>query len=219
MNTFATNLLHVWVCSYESPSYNVVSRRRSIDGAILYSEAGILGIGIALSAKSKDLWAATLSGLVVGGVLATVLSMSDLPLSTAIGALIGGIVAAYVLYGQIGQGAAAGALAGILGTPFFLGVSQIFLIFGVIPIPSTPTPPLSQLQEAVAFILLTNLVAGAFGGALGSSFHHRRPESPMPQPVTPSGTGPVQTRYCVQCGAQLQGAELVCPHCNARQPQ
>jgi hypothetical protein len=219
VNTFAAKVLHVWVCSYKSPSYNVVSRRRGIEGAMLYSEAGILGIGIALSAKSKDLWAATLSGLVVGGVLATILSISDLPLSTAIGALIGGVVAAYVLYGQIGQGAAAGALAGILGTPFFLGVSQIFLIFGVIPIPSSPTPPLSQLQEAVVFILLTNLVAGAFGGALGSSVHHRRPESAMPQPIAPPGTGPVQIRYCVQCGAQLQGAELICPHCNARQPQ
>ena len=94
-----------------------------------------------MSTKSKDLWAATLSGLIVGGLLSAVLSIGDLQFSTVVGAVVGGIVAAYVLYGKIGQAAAAGALAGILNAPFFLGVSQIFLIFEVIPIPNTPTPP------------------------------------------------------------------------------
>jgi ribosomal protein L40E len=26
-------------------------------------------------------------------------------------------------------------------------------------------------------------------------------------------------RYCVQCGAQLPSGALICPQCNARQPQ
>jgi len=186
---------------------------------MLYSEAGILAIRTTLSTKSKDLWAATLSGLIVGGFLSAVLSITDLQFSTVIGAVVGGIVAAYVLYGRVGQAAAAGALAGILNAPFFLGVSQIFLIFEVIPIPNTPTPPLSQLQEAVIFILLTNLVAGAFGGALGGTIRHRGAEAVIPQPILQPGTGVAQVKYCVQCSAQLQGGELICPHCNARQPQ
>jgi putative hemolysin len=172
-----------------------------------------------MSARSKDLWAATLGGLIVGGILSAVLSIPDLQYSTLIGAAAGGIVAGYVLYGKTGQAAAVGALAGILGTPFFLGVSQIFLIFELIPIPNTPTPPLSQLQEAVAFILLTNLAAGAFGGAIGGSIHHRTPEMPTPQPAAQAGTVAPQVRYCVQCGAQLHGGEVICPHCSARQPQ
>lgn len=171
-----------------------------------------------MSTKSKDLWAATFSGLIVGGLLSAVLSIGDLQFSTVIGAVVGGIVAAYVLYGKIGQAAAAGALAGILNTPFFLGVSQIFLIFEVIPIPNTPTPPLSQLQEAVIFILLTNLIAGAFGGAIGGAIRHRGAGPVVPQ-VTQAGTGVAQVKYCLQCGAKLQGGELICPHCNARQPQ
>jgi hypothetical protein len=186
---------------------------------MLYSEAGILAIRAALSIKNKDLWAATLSGLIVGGLISAVLSIGNLQFSTVIGAVVGGIVAAYVLYGRIGQAAAAGALAGILNTPFFLGVSQIFLIFEVIPIPNTPTPPLSQLQEAVIFIMLTNLVAGAFGGAIGGTVRHRGAGAITPQSIPQPGTAVAQVKYCVQCGAQLQGGELICPHCNARQPQ
>lgn len=169
--------------------------------------------------KSKDLWGAILSGLVVGGILSAVLSIPDLQFSTLIGAVVGGIVAAYVLYGRMGQAAAAGALAGILSTPFFLGVSQIFLIFELIPIPNTPTPPLSQLQEAVIFILLTNVTAGALGGAIGGAIHHRGAETAIPQSVTQPGTVVAQVKYCVQCGAQLHGGEVTCPHCSARQPQ
>lgn len=197
----------------------MLSRIRDVEGTMLYSEAGILAIGTTLSTKSKDLWASTLSGLVVGGLLSAVLSIGDLQFSTVIGAVVGGIVAAYVLYGKIGQAAAAGALAGILNVPFFLGVSQIFLIFEVIPIPNTPTPPLSQLQEAVIFILLTSLVAGAFGGAIGGTIRHRGAGAVIPQSIPQPGTGVAQVKYCVQCGAQLQGGELICPHCSARQPQ
>jgi hypothetical protein len=172
-----------------------------------------------LSVKSSNLWSAVLSGVVVGGILSSVLSIGDLPFSTAIGALIGGAVAAYILYGKLGQAVSAGALAGIIGAPFFLGVSQIFLIFGIIPIPSGPNPPLIQLQEAVVFIFMTNLLAGAAGGALGGAFRHRQPELEQPVPATPIGGAPPQVRYCVQCGAQLQPGAVICPHCNARQPQ
>lgn len=186
---------------------------------MLYSEAPVLAIGIVLSAKSRDLWAATLSGLVVGGMLATVLSAVDLPFSTAIGALIGGAIAAYVLYGKIGQAAAAGALAGILGTPFYIGVSYLFLIFEVIPIASSQTPPLSQLQLEVVSIFLTNSVAGAVGGALAGAFRHPSPAAGLPLPPPPTGAASAQVRYCVQCGAQLPAGTLICPHCNARQPQ
>jgi len=169
--------------------------------------------------KSKDLWAATLSGLIVGGVISAVLSIGNFQFSTVIGAVAGGFVAAYVLYGRMSQAVVAGALAGILSAPFFLGVSQIFLIFEVIPIPNTPTPPLSQLQEAVIFIFLTNLVAGAFGGAIGGSIRHRGAATAIPPSIPQPGTVVAQVKYCVQCGAQLQGGELICPHCGARQSQ
>jgi len=186
----------------------------------LYSKARILGIRVAMFAKSKDFWAATFSGLVVGGVLAAVLGIFvDPPISTATGALIGGVIAAYVLHGKVNQAAATGALASIVAIPFFLGVLEIFLVFGVVSNPAGPTPPLSQLQEAVVFILLTNVVAGAFGGAIGGASHHRGAVPSTSQPIPPPGAGPVQVRYCVQCGAQLHGGELICPHCSARQPQ
>jgi hypothetical protein len=185
----------------------------------LYSEAGILGARLAMSAKSKDFWAATFSGLVVGGVIAAVLGIAvDPPVSTATGALIGGAVAAYVLHGKINQAAATGALASILAVPFFLGLLEIFLVFEIIANPSGPTPPMSQLQEAVVFIILTNVVAGAFGGAIGGAVHHRA-EPAVQQPLPPPGTGTTQIRYCIQCGAQLRGGEVICPHCGARQAQ
>lgn len=173
-----------------------------------------------MSAKSRDFWAATFSGLVVGGIVAAVLGIEvDPPISTATGALIGGAVAAYVLHGKINQAVATGALASVLAVPFFLGLLEMFLVFEVISNPSGPTPPLSQLQEAVVFILLTNVVAGALGGAVGGAVHHRAAESALPQPLPPPGAGPTQVRYCVQCGAQLRGGEVVCPYCGAHQPQ
>jgi len=196
-----------------------VSRRLTVESVILYSEGRFLASGISLSAKSRDLWVATLSGLIVSGVLASVLSIPDIPFSTGIGALVGGVVAAYVLYGKVNQAVTAGALAGILGTPFFLGVSQIFLIFGLIPIPSGPNPPLSQLQTEVVFIFMINLVAGVIGGALGGTIRHRKPEMEQPTTVALPSAAPTQVRYCVQCGAQLPSGAVICPHCNARQPQ
>ncbi len=172
-----------------------------------------------MSYKSRDLWTATLGGLVVGGLIAVAVGMADLPFSTAIGAFLGGAAAAFLLYGKISHAAAAGALSGILGTPFFLGVSQVLLIFEVIPIPSGPTPPMSQLQFAVVLIFGMNLVAGAVGGALMGAIRHPRPGAGLPPPPPPPGATPSQAKYCVQCGAQLPPGALVCPHCNARQPQ
>jgi len=172
-----------------------------------------------MTAKSSEVGTASLGGLVVGGLVAVILSMVDLPFSTALGAFIGGVAAAYLLYGKIGQACLAGATSGLLSTPFFLGVSQILLIFELIPLPSGPTPPLSALQTAIVVIVLMNLAAGAIGGFLTAVVRHPRPGAGLPPPPPPPGYAPGQVRYCVQCGAQLPAGSLICPHCNARQPQ
>lgn len=124
-----------------------------------------------MPAKTRDLWTAVLAGVIVTGVLTALLEAASLtpPLSDAIGAFVGGAIAAYVLYGKVGQATAAGALAGIIGTPFYLGVSEILFIFGIIPTPSGPTPALSVLQEAVVIILGIDLVSGAMGADRGWS--------------------------------------------------
>jgi uncharacterized membrane protein YjjB (DUF3815 family) len=173
-----------------------------------------------MPAKTRDLWTAVLAGVIVTGVLTALLEAASLtpPLSDAIGAFVGGAIAAYVLYGKVGQATAAGALAGIIGTPFYLGVSEILFIFGIIPTPSGPTPALSVLQEAVVIILGIDLVSGAMGATVAGAVHHPPPETIAPPPQISPGTVP-QTRYCVQCGAQLPPGAVVCPHCNARQPQ
>jgi hypothetical protein len=170
-----------------------------------------------MSSKSRELGTATLGGLVVGGLVSSVLAIIDVSFSSAIGALIGGIVAAYLLHGKIGQAAIAGALSGVLGTPFLLGVEQILAIFEVIPIPPGPTPSMSELQVAVGVILMMDFIAGAIGGAIFGAVYHPPKEPPIPPSAT--GTAPGQVRYCVQCGAQLSAGALICPHCNARQPQ
>ena len=171
-----------------------------------------------MQAKNRNIWAATLSGLVVGGAIEAALSaFNDSILLIAAGAFIGGLVAAYVLYGKIGQAAAAGALAGVLVTPFFLGLSQILFIFQVIPTPSGPTPSMSVLQEALVFVLAINMLGGAVGGSLGGAFRHPTQESGLTPAALP-GT-PLPTKYCVQCGAPLPAGAAVCPHCNATQPQ
>jgi hypothetical protein len=169
--------------------------------------------------KSRELWTAVLAGVVVTGVLTAFLEAASLtpPLSDAIGAFVGGAIAAYVLYGKVGQATGAGALSGIIGTPFYLGVSEVLFIFGVIPTPSGPTPPLSELQAAVVIILGIDLVSGAIGATLASAVHHPPPETVVPPQVTPGTVS--QARYCVQCGAQLPPGAVLCPQCNARQPQ
>jgi ribosomal protein L40E len=172
-----------------------------------------------MQVKSRDLWAGTLAGVVVTGVLTAVLEAAGLtpPLSDGAGAFVGGAVAAYVLYGKISQAATAGALTGIIGTPLYLGVSEILYIFGVIPTPSGPTPALSELQFAVVVILGIDLVVGVMGATFVGAMRHPREETPALQQQ--AMTSPVvQNRYCVQCGAQLPPGALVCPHCNARQP-
>ncbi len=185
---------------------------------MLYSNQEFWQIRSILPIKNATFWAATLSGLAVGGFAATLLSVGDLPFSPAIGAFVGGVIAAYVLYGKVGQATAAGAAASIFGTPFFLGVSQIFLIFEIIPIPSTPTPPLDQLQAAVVFIFMTNLLAGAVGGALMGAIRHPKAAAPATQ-SSATVVGAQQAKYCVQCGAQVPAGTSICPHCNAQQPQ
>jgi len=54
-----------------------------------------------MPAKSRDLFAAALAGVVVTGILTALLEAAGLtpPISDGIGAFVGGGVAAYVLYG------------------------------------------------------------------------------------------------------------------------
>ena len=172
-----------------------------------------------MSVKSRDVWAGTLVGVVVTGIIAAGLEAAGLtpPISDGAGAFIGGAAAAYVLYGKVSQATTAGALSGVLGTPFYLGVSEILYIFGVIPTPSGPTPPLSELEVAVVIIFGIDLVAGLFGGAIVGAMRHPREEAPAIQ-QQPMATPVAQNRYCIQCGAQLPPGAVVCPHCNARQP-
>jgi hypothetical protein len=173
-----------------------------------------------MSAKTRELGTAMLGGLVAGSILITILGVADLPFYSAIGAFIGGLVAAYLLRGKTGQAAIAGGLSGILSTPLFLGLSDILVIFDLIPTPSGPAPTLAELQTAVTLIVGIDLVAGAVGGAiLGAVYHAPRGVQPVPAPPIGTGAAPGQRRYCVQCGAQLPVGALICPHCNATQPQ
>jgi hypothetical protein len=220
VKVFDGNLLRRPESELREPSYNVVSRSPDDQDTTFYSESQLLGDRFALNGKSRELGTATLGGLVVCGVVSIVLDVAQVTLSSAIGALIGGVVAAYLLRGKIGQAATAGALSGLLGTPFIFGIEQILAIFEVLPIPPGPTPSMSELQSAVAIIVTMDLVAGAVGGGFFGAFY-RPPKEAVP-PITPASTTgavPAQVRYCVQCGAQLPAGALICPHCNARQPQ
>jgi hypothetical protein len=161
-----------------------------------------------------------LGGLVVGGVVSTILGIVDLPFSFAIGAFVGGLAAAYLLRGRIGQAVAAGALSGILGTPLLLGLGDIVTIFELVPTSSGPTPTFAELQALVVVIAGMDLIAGAVGGAVfGAVFHAPRELHPPAPSPSATGTTPGQVRYCVQCGGHLPSDALICPHCNARQPQ
>jgi hypothetical protein len=173
-----------------------------------------------VTVKTRELGTATLAGLIVGAVLSMILGVANVTVYSAIGSFIGGIVAAYFLRGKLSQAVIAGALSGLLGTPFLLGLSDILAIFGLIPTPSGPTPSLADLQSVVLIIAGMDLVAGAAGGVVLGALHH--PPGSVPSTTTPlpaAGMAPVQVRYCVQCGAQLPSGALICPQCNARQPQ
>jgi len=169
--------------------------------------------------KSRDLWTGTLAGVVVTGVLTALLEAGTLtpPVSDGIGAFVGGAVAAYVLYGKVREATTAGALAGVLGTPFYLGASEILYIFGLIQSPSNQTPPLSELQVAVAIIFGIDLIAGVFGAVVIGAIRHPHEEAAALQ-QQPIVIPVAQNKYCIQCGSQLPGGTLICPHCNARQP-
>ena len=174
----------------------------------------------AMVGKTRELGTATLGGLLVGAVLSTILGVANVPFYSAVGSFVGGIVAAYLLRGKLSQAAIAGALSGILGTPFLLGLSDILAIFNLIPIPSEPTPSLAELQAVVVIIAGMDLVAGGIGGAiLGTVFHPPVSQPSTPTPPSITGAASEQVRYCVQCGAQLPSGAVICPHCNARQPQ
>ena len=168
-------------------------------------------------AKTRDIGTATLAGSVAAGAIGAVLSVADVPYSFAIGALIGGAVGAYLLYGKVGHAALVGAMSGLLGVLFFLGVSQVLVIFELIPIPPGPQPAMAELQLEVFVIFGIDIVAGVIGGSVIGAIRHPRPQLPPPPP--PPGSTPAQARYCVQCGAHLPAGALICPHCNARQPQ
>jgi ribosomal protein L40E len=171
------------------------------------------------AAKKHEIGTGVAIGLVVGGVVATALGAVELPFAAPVGALIGGFCGAYVIYGKVGPSAGVGALSGILSLPFFLGLSEILLVFGVVQLPSAPQPSLAELQSLVVVIALEDVLAGAVGGSILGAVR-RQTVLPSEAPETtmqkqPSG----QVMYCIQCGAQLPSGNLTCPHCGVKQPQ
>jgi hypothetical protein len=167
-------------------------------------------------AKSRELGTGIAVGLIAGGVLASVLSIFNFPLSAPVGAFAAGALAAYVIYDKIGPATLGGAFAGLLSLPFYLGLSQVFVIFEIIPIPPGPQPTMAELQSAVVAITLMDIVAGAVAGSILGAVHHPPPPSvATPLPTFP----PEQAKYCVQCGAKMTPGTLTCPQCGARQPE
>jgi hypothetical protein len=168
------------------------------------------------ASKPRELGTGVAVGLVVGGLVATVLSIGDLPFSAPVGAFVAGALAAYVVYDKIGPATLAGTLAGLLSLPFFLGLSQILVIFELIPIPPGPQPTMAELQSAVVAITLMDILAGAVAGSLlGAVRHPPAAPSTTTLPNYPAG----QAKYCVQCGAQLPTGTRACPHCGAQHPE
>ncbi|MGD0424162.1 MAG: zinc ribbon domain-containing protein [Candidatus Bathyarchaeia archaeon] len=166
--------------------------------------------------KSRELGTGIAVGLIAGGVLATLLSIFNFPFSAPVGAFVSGALAAYVIYDKVGLATLGGACAGLLSLPFYLGLSQIFVIFEIIPIPPGPQPTMAELQSAVVAITLMDIVAGAVAGSILGAIHH----PPPPSVATPLPTYPAeQSKYCVQCGAKMTPGTLICPHCGARQPE
>lgn len=167
-------------------------------------------------AKSRELGTGVLAGVVLGGLVSSVLSIGNVTYAAPIGGFVAGACAAYIIYAKMGHASLAGALAGVLSLPFFLGVSQILVIFEVIPLPSGAQPSFAELQGAVVAITLMNLLAGGIGGSILGMVRHP-PMTPPPQSVIPGVPG--QTKYCVQCGAQFPSGTVLCPQCGAKQPQ
>ena len=171
--------------------------------------------------EPRELGTAVLGGLVVGAVLSSLLGVADVPFYFAAGAFVGGVVAAYLLHGKLVQATLAGALAGVAGTPFLLGLSDMLVIFGLIPNSSEPAPSLAELQLIVGIIFLFNLIVGALGGLMVGAAYRGPIQSPAtvdtPKSAWP-GTVSGTSRFCVQCGASLSSGVVVCPHCGAKQP-
>jgi len=168
------------------------------------------------AAKQREFGTGVAVGLIAGGFVGAVLSIPNFPLSAPVGAFVAGALAAYVIYGNMGPATLAGALAGLLSLPFFIGLSEVFLIFGIIPFPTTPQPTLAQLQNTVVVIMVMDILAGAIAGSILGVVRH----PPHPSTATTLlNYPPGQAKYCVQCGAQLPPGTLTCPHCGARQPE
>jgi hypothetical protein len=168
--------------------------------------------------KKREIGTAVLGGVVIGGGLTAILGITDISLASTFGALVGGGIAAYLLYGKVHEGALAGLLSGLFGYPFYIGSVYLLFIYGIYTPPSGPTPSMAVIQAGLAFEFLFNLGAGAVGGLVVASVRH--PTETLGAPTQPAmGPGPTQSRYCVQCGAQLQPGAVICPHCGARQPQ
>lgn len=60
------------------------------------------------ASKPRELGTGIAVGLIVGGLLATVLSVLNLQFSAPVGAFVGGALAAYVVYDKIGPATIAG---------------------------------------------------------------------------------------------------------------
>ena len=185
----------------------------------LYSSVHLDRLVRMAAPKKHEVGTGVSIGLVVGGVIATALGVVDLPFAAPVGALIGGLCGAYVIYGKIGHSTAVGALSGVLSLPFFLGLSEILLIFGVVQLPSGPQPSFAELQSAVAIIALENVLAGAVGGSILATVRRQTvlPSETTEATIPKQATG--QMMYCIQCGAQLTSGNQTCPHCGAKQPQ
>jgi len=171
------------------------------------------------AAKKHEVGTGVAIGLIVGGVIATALGIVDLPFAAPLGALAGGLCGAYVIRGKIGHSTGVGALSGLLSLPFFLGLSEILLIFGVVQLPSGPQPSFAELQSAVAVIALENVLAGAVGGSFLASVRRKAVLPSETSETTMLKQAAGQVTYCIQCGAQLASGNSTCPHCGAKQPQ
>ena len=166
------------------------------------------------NSNKHELGSGVVVGLVVGGIISAVIEAAGFSFPP-VGALVGGACAAYIIRNKLNVSVEAGALSGLLSLPFYLGVSYILLVFGVIPIATGSQPSLPEIQNQVLLVTVLDLMAGAIGGMVLGAV--RRPT--VTPPVTVPGTIQAgQAKYCVQCGAQLPVGGPTCPHCGAKQP-